>query len=77
MKIVVVTQFWGKRWRFIPETPSKSHDYVPKGQLINHEADEDESWELDDLDIPCFSFCIPVKDDMHSPNGCIVRQESY
>ena len=77
MKVVEIAKSLGNRWCFVPENPSKSHDYVPKGQLLHHEAEEDESWELDELEIPCFSLCIPVKGNMHSKNGCIARQESY
>ena len=77
LKIVESAKSFGKRWRFVPEDPHKLHDYVPKEQLINQEAAEDESWELDELNISCFSFCIPIYGDMHSADGCIARQESY
>ena len=77
LKVVEAAKSFGSRWRFVPAYPSKSHDYVPKGQYINEEAEEDETWVLDELKIQCFSICIPVKGDMHSPSGCIVRRESY
>ena len=77
MKIVAEAKSIGSNWRFVPANPHKTHDYVPRGQLINEEAEEDESWELDELEIPCFSFCIPIKGDMHSGNGCIAKRESY
>ena len=45
--------------------------------VIFEEAEADESWEYDEQELPCFSFCLPVCGDMHSDEGVYVRKESF
>ena len=64
-------------WRFVPEDPDDVPSYVPTERVIDQEAEEDESWELDELDVPCFSLCLPVRGNMHSDCGVLARRESF
>lgn len=64
-------------WQFVPSDPMRVPDYVPMSNLILKEAEADESWEYDELDIPCFSLCIPINGAMHSNSGCLARKQSY
>ena len=64
-------------WRFVPEDPDDVPAYIPSERVIPVEADEDESWELDELDVHCFSLCLPVNGDMHSDAGVLARRTSF
>lgn len=64
-------------WRFVPEDPNEIPPYVPSERAIPVEAEADESWALDELDIPCFSLCLPVVGDMHSDQGVLARRDSF
>ena len=64
-------------WRFVPEDPDDVPGYVPPERVIDQEADEDESWELDEQDVPCFSLCLPVEGDMHCDAGVLARRSSF
>ena len=44
---------------------------------MEYEADEDESWEYDEADLPCFSFCLPTRGEMHSDEGILARVASF
>ena len=50
-------------------------DYAAR--VIAHEAEADETWDLDELDVQCFSLCLPVKGDMHNDQGVLARKESF
>ena len=65
------------RWRFVPEDPDEIPDFIPKECIIHTEADPDESWEYDEEDCPCFSFCLPSAGEMHSDEGIAVRISSF
>lgn len=67
----------GVVWRFVPSDPERIPPYVPEDCAVHEEAEPDESWEYDELDVPCFSFCLPVKGEMHSNAGCRAREASY
>lgn len=41
-----------------------------------HDAEQDESWDYDEEDIPSLSLCCPIYGDMHSNQGCLARKES-
>ena len=64
-------------WRFVPSNPWKIPKYIDYSYLIGEEAEEDESWEYDEKGMPCFSFCLPVKGEMHSDDGVLVRKKSF
>ena len=64
-------------WRFVPEDPDDIPPYVPPGRVIHVEAEEDETWNLDELDVPCFSLCLPVNGNMHSDRGVLTRKDSF
>ena len=64
-------------WRFVPEDPDDIPPYVPPGRVIHVEAEEDETWALDELDVPCFSLCLPVNGNMHSDRGVLARKDSF
>ena len=64
-------------WRFVPEDTDDIPTYVPSDRVIHIEAEADESWELDELDVPCFSLCLPVKGDMHSDSGVLALKDSF
>ncbi len=64
-------------WRFVPEDPDDIPPYVPPGRVIHVEAEADETWDLDELNVPCFSLCLPVNGNMHSDRGVLVRKDSF
>ena len=64
-------------WRFVPENPEDIPSYVPRERVIPEEAEPDESWELDELDVPCFSLCLPVFGPMHSDRGVLAARTSF
>lgn len=64
-------------WRFVPEDPDDIPDYVPPDRVIPSEAEADESWELDEMDVSCFSLCLPVRGNMHSDRGVLARRASF
>ena len=64
-------------WRFVPEDPEDVPTYVPPERVIRQEAEPDESWDLDELDVRCFSLCIPVRGDMHCDRGVLARRASF
>lgn len=63
-------------WVFVPSDVDDVPNYVPDQNLIRVEALCDESWEYDENDVECFSFCIPTKGEMHDNSGLLVRCES-
>ena len=67
----------GRSWRFVPGDPLNIPNYIPRHNVIQIEAYSDESWEYDEADIPCFSFCLPSKGDMHDNAGILVREASF
>lgn len=64
-------------WRFVPEDTDDIPPYVPSERVIHIEAEADESWELDELGVPCFSLCLPVKGNMHSDSGVMAVKDSF
>lgn len=64
-------------WYFVPEDPDAVPSYVPPERVIPVEAEADESWDLDELDVPCLSLCLPVHGDMHSDRGVLARRASF
>ncbi len=63
-------------WCFVPSDVDDIPYYVPEKNVIYQEAEPDESWDYDEMDIECFSFCIPTKGEMHSDNGIFLREKS-
>lgn len=43
---------------------------------FKHNAEPDESWDYNDYGIPTLSLCVPVKGDLHSDTGVLVRKET-
>ena len=64
-------------WRFVPEDPEDIPPYVPPERVIPCEAEPDESWQLDELEVPCFSLCLPVCGEMHCDIGVLAGRESF
>ena len=64
-------------WRFVSGDPENIPAYVPLGRVIFSAAQADESWQLHNLDIPCFSLCLPVQGSMHSDSGVLARRTSF
>ena len=67
----------GCKWNYVPGEPDEIPDYIPKEVIIHVEAYEDESWDYDEENISCFSFCLPTKGEMHSDDGILARVSSY
>jgi hypothetical protein len=64
-------------WCFVPEDPDDVPTYVPSARVIPVEAEADETWDLDELDVHCFSLCLPVCGDMHSDSGVLARRAPF
>ena len=64
-------------WRFVPEDPEDIPPYVPPERVIPFEAEPDESWQLDEMEVPCFSLCLPIRGAMHSDRGALARRSSF
>ena len=47
--------------------------YERKYTLV-HDAEPDEAWDYDEKDIPCLTFCAPIRGDMHSDKGVWARK---
>lgn len=75
-KIIDLAERTGFPWKYVPGEPDSIPYYIPKERIVNVEAYEDESWEYDEADIPCFSFCLPTKGEMHSDDGILARVQS-
>ncbi len=65
------------RWTFVPEDPRDIPDYIPRQNLVAEEAEPDESWDYDEEDVECFSFCLPCAGPMHSDRGVRVRSDGF
>ncbi len=65
------------KWRFVPSDPNDVPSFVPKQNTIYVEAEPDESWEYDEKNMNCCSICVPVKGEMHSNEGVLMREEGY
>ncbi len=77
VKVITCAENSGFNWRFVPEDPDDIPGYIDIKRVIPVEAEADESWEYDENDIRCFSFCIPVLGEMHSNEGVYARYESF
>ena len=76
-EVVKLVRQSGYNWNFVPGEPDEIPDYIPKQRIINVEAYADESWDYDEADIPCFSFCLPTKGEMHCNDGILARKSSF
>ena len=76
-RIIKLIQQMQYRWNYVPGEPEDIPDYIPEEAIISVEAYEDESWIYDEEDIPCCSFCLPTKGDMHSNAGILARAASF
>lgn len=75
-KIINICKNADCAWVFVPSDVDDIPHYIPQSSIINQEALCDESWEYDESDIQCFSFCIPTLGEMHDNSGLLVRKES-
>jgi hypothetical protein len=70
--------FINKKKRVIKNFPMSVFD--KKSDLpVFEEADPDESWQYDENNCNCFSFCLPCRvigDDMHDDDGVAIKLES-
>ena len=55
--------------RLIESLKCREWDY-----MLVHEAEPDESWDLDTAGIPCLTLCSPILGDMHSDDGVLARK---
>lgn len=76
-KVIELVKASGYKWNYVPADACDIPDYIPMENRIIIEAYEDESWEYDEADIPCFSFCLPTKGEMHSDEGILARIISF
>ena len=76
-KVIELANQTGYPWNYVPGEPDDIPEYIPKERIIHVEAYEDESWEYDEADISCFSFCLPSKGNMHSDTGIFIRESSF
>ena len=66
-----------EEWRFVPEDPENVPPYVPPERVIPCESEPDESWALAEMEVPCFSLCLPIRGFMHSDRGALARRSSF
>lgn len=62
------------KWKLVPSDEQDVPEYIDSQYVIYEEADEDESWEYDEYDWQCFSFCLPTCGPMHSNDGVLARK---
>ena len=72
---MIISQLNGK-WLFVPSYVERIPADIPSENVIYQEAEADESWDYDEKDVRCFSFCIPTCGDMHSNEGIYARLKS-
>lgn len=63
-------------WKFVPSYVDNIPVFIDRSCVIEEEAEEDESWQYDECDYECFSFCLPVEGPMHSRLGVFARKRS-
>ena len=54
-------------------------ELLPPGAPIWEEGEADESWQYDEYDLNCFSFCLPCRllgDDMHDQRGMAIAKQT-
>lgn len=73
-KVVACAEAQSDLWKFVPSDPEEIPSCVAQERLIPVEAECDESWEYDEYDWQCFSFCLPVKGNMHGNSGVYARK---
>ena len=76
-KLVDLAQQTGFSWRYVPGELDDIPRYIPKDRIEHIEAYDDESWDYDEADIPCFSLCLPTKGEMHCNDGVLARVRSF
>lgn len=76
-RIIELVQKTQYQWNYVPAEPEDIPDYIPEEAVISVEAFEDESWEYNEENIPCFSFCLPTKGEMHSDTGILARAAAF
>ncbi len=73
-RVVEAVDALSAKWNFVPSDPDEIPEYVDDAHLIPYEADADESWDYDEYNWECFSYCLPVRGDMHSNRGVLARK---
>lgn len=76
-KVIELVSRTGYQWNYVPSEPDEIPYYIPRDRIIHVEAYEDESWEYDEADMPCFSFCLPTKGEMHCDDGVLAKVTSF
>lgn len=76
-KIIGLMENSSYKWYFVPSDPDNIPTYINSNHIIPIEAEMDESWEYDERNVECFSFCLPIYGQMHSNDGVLARQTSF
>ena len=76
-QVIELVMKTGYRWKYVPGDPEDIPHYVPEDHVIPVEAYSDESWDYDEADLSCFSFCLPTKGEMHCDDGIFARTASF
>ena len=76
-RLIALIRRTGCQWNYVPGDPDDIPDFIPKDRIIPIEAYSDESWDYDEADLPCFSFCLPTKGEMHADAGILARAGSF
>lgn len=76
-KLVSIIERIVRKWKFVPEDPCDIPWYIPQHAVIPQESAEDESWDYDEEEVPACSICVPVRGDMHSDAGVLMKAESF
>lgn len=76
-KVIEAANQSGYSWNYIPGEPDNVPDFIPEERILRCEAYDDESWDYDEADLPCFSLCLPTTGEMHSNKGILARVISF
>ena len=75
-KVIALMKSLSGQWFFVPEDTEDVPPYIYSDRVIRIEAEEDETWTYDSLDITCFSLRIPVYGSRHSDKGVLADKAS-
>ena len=75
-KVIALMKSLSGQWFFVPENTDDVPPYIYSDRVIRIEAEEDETWTYDSLDITCFSLRIPVYGSRRSDKGILADKAS-